>query len=688
MPIVIGKQSDVTQLTSAELDTFLRKHHGDPRSFSSKSSKRAYVWKVIKDKNLKATKSTGRDTKTLLEFNRQGTEMRSSLVRHKQRAPEGSPEPVRGTQAPGRKIFTGRVAASRRAHRVPGETEYVSPATAIMQAHHGARNARPPVRTGLIGVHSGKPIGEGREQRNHRGERMDRMSHAPRLSPPKPTGSWAKKIAKPPTTVTVPRGEGKVAPRVSRNNVRGRRSGGIDRNPRGRMSGGIDRNPRPKKSAIETPLPKDDDDVDDGLSLAEPGETVSRDALSSVDQSLPGARQAVRHGVKKGYKQTDAHRLNKINARRRNKGQAELTELPARLRRGGRGGGDDPNDPDRPRDVGPKPPADGPRKKKKKKSKDEGDEKTSEAGSDMPSAAADTRAPGAQRPPPRDTETEIVAPLNPRPFGGVAEGGGSVPLRDFLFGSESDSDPRPVPPDARGQVQGLIGDMSQYVASRDLEARLADVGRAGRREGERARARQHPITISDSDGSDAAPLAPRRRPALPRPADSPYQSSDDEPILFAPGRPFQLRGGRGRPQGGQGLYHSGREFARPPRYGHFGSFANANAMNIAAAQRQQQIREAHRQQVAQRYTKRFGYNNQRSTMVAKQLHITVVRPGFYRISADSVDTGVQEQIRSLLSRLKKKIAINGKKVISKKAAFQQILSLLKDKQTVEISVLK
>ena len=75
-------------------------------------------------------------------------------------------------------------------------------------------------------------------------------------------------------------------------------------------------------------------------------------------------------------------------------------------------------------------------------------------------------------------------------------------------------------------------------------------------------------------------------------------------------------------------------------------------------------------------------------MVAKQLHITIVRPGFYRISADSVDIGVQEQIRSLLSRLKKKIAINGKKVISKKAAFQQILSLLKDKQTVEISVLK
>ena len=668
MPIVIGKQSDITQLTSSELDTFLKRHHGDPRAFSSKSSKRAYVWKVIKNNNMRASKSSGVDTKTMLEFNRQGTGMRSSLVRQKQRAPEGSPEPMRGHTSE-RKMFTGRVASSRRAHKVPGETEYVSPATALMKAHHGARNARQPVRTGLIGVHSGKPVGEGREQRNHRGERMDRMSHAPRFNPPKPTGNWAQRLAKKPT-VAVPRSEGRVARNVSRNNVRGR------------MSGGIDRNPRPKKrasqQAVDTPLP---DDMDDGLDIGEPGETMSRDALSSVDQSLPGARQAVKRGVKKGYKQSDAHRLAKMNASRRKKGQPELVELPDGMGRGG----DDPNDPDRPRDVGPKPPEDGGRKRKKKKRrKDEGDEKTSEAGGHAPRATADTRkqwddmteeekrdrvrdmrsdvvAPGAQRPLPRDTETEVVAPLNPRPFGGVGNGGGSVPLRD-LFGSESDSDSRP---------------------SRDLEARLADVGRAGRREGERGRG--NPIVISDSDGSDAAPIAPRRRPALPGPADSPYQSSDDEPILFAPGRPAYVRAGWGRQQGAQGFYHSGREFARPPRFGHF---ANSNAMNLAAAQRQQQIRAAHRQKVAERYTKRFGYNNQRSTMVAKQLHITIVRPGFYRISADSVDIGVQEQIRSLLSRLKKKIAINGKKVISKKAAFQQILSLLKDKQTVEISVLK
>ena len=109
---------------------------------------------------------------------------------------------------------------------------------------------------------------------------------------------------------------------------------------------------------------------------------------------------------------------------------------------------------------------------------------------------------------------------------------------------------------------------------------------------------------------------------------------------------------------------------------------------LSAAARHEAVRQAHRNKLAQRYTRRFGYNNQRSLLKAKQLHITVVRPGVYRISSDSVSPGVQAQIKNLLARLKRKIAIDGVPVVSKKTAFSRIVSLLREKRTVEISVLK
>ena len=92
--------------------------------------------------------------------------------------------------------------------------------------------------------------------------------------------------------------------------------------------------------------------------------------------------------------------------------------------------------------------------------------------------------------------------------------------------------------------------------------------------------------------------------------------------------------------------------------------------------------------LAQKYTKRFGQNNQRAWLRAKQLSIRVLKPGVYSISSDSTDKGVQDQLRNLLSRLKKRIAINGVPIKSRKNALFQIIQLLKDKQTVEISVIQ
>ena len=109
---------------------------------------------------------------------------------------------------------------------------------------------------------------------------------------------------------------------------------------------------------------------------------------------------------------------------------------------------------------------------------------------------------------------------------------------------------------------------------------------------------------------------------------------------------------------------------------------------LSAAERHRAVREVDRMKRAQKYTKRFGQDNQRAWLRANQLSIRVLKPGVYSVSSDSVDKGVQDQIMNLLSRLKKRISINGVPIRSRKNALFQIVQLLKDKQTVKISVIQ
>ena len=73
-------------------------------------------------------------------------------------------------------------------------------------------------------------------------------------------------------------------------------------------------------------------------------------------------------------------------------------------------------------------------------------------------------------------------------------------------------------------------------------------------------------------------------------------------------------------------------------------------------------------------------------MKSSGLKIVVVSPGHYRVRSDSVDEGVIAQIKNLLSRLKKRIAVQGTPV-SKSKAFSLIMSLIRERRTVDINIL-
>ena len=108
---------------------------------------------------------------------------------------------------------------------------------------------------------------------------------------------------------------------------------------------------------------------------------------------------------------------------------------------------------------------------------------------------------------------------------------------------------------------------------------------------------------------------------------------------------------------------------------------------LRAAIEQKTLRDADRRARAQRYTNALS-NQQRSIGMSRQLSIVVVRPGVYRVSSDRVGPGVVAQVRNLLSRLKKRISIDGTPAPRGRGkALEMIISLLKNKRTVEIVVL-
>ena len=94
-------------------------------------------------------------------------------------------------------------------------------------------------------------------------------------------------------------------------------------------------------------------------------------------------------------------------------------------------------------------------------------------------------------------------------------------------------------------------------------------------------------------------------------------------------------------------------------------------------------RARYTQAQAKKYSQIFGVGNQRSLMKSSGLKIVVVSPGHYRVRSDSVDEGVIAQIKNLLSRLKKRIAVQGTPV-SKSKAFSLIMSLIRERRTVDI----
>ena len=110
------------------------------------------------------------------------------------------------------------------------------------------------------------------------------------------------------------------------------------------------------------------------------------------------------------------------------------------------------------------------------------------------------------------------------------------------------------------------------------------------------------------------------------------------------------------------------------------------ALQISLSRRNAMRREADRQREAEKHSKPFGASNNRSLMKSRSLHIVAVRPGVYKISSDSVDKGVLAQIQDLLKRLKKRIRVMGV-AVSKTKAFSIIAQLLRQKRTVEISVI-
>ena len=110
------------------------------------------------------------------------------------------------------------------------------------------------------------------------------------------------------------------------------------------------------------------------------------------------------------------------------------------------------------------------------------------------------------------------------------------------------------------------------------------------------------------------------------------------------------------------------------------------ALQISLSRRNAMRREADRQREAEKHSKPFGASNNRSLMKSRSLHIVAVRPGVYKISSDSVDKGVLAQIQNLLKRLKKRIRVMGV-AVSKTKAFSIIAQLLRQKRTVEISVI-
>jgi hypothetical protein len=68
------------------------------------------------------------------------------------------------------------------------------------------------------------------------------------------------------------------------------------------------------------------------------------------------------------------------------------------------------------------------------------------------------------------------------------------------------------------------------------------------------------------------------------------------------------------------------------------------------------------------------------------LKIQQIKPGHYLVRATTVNKGVEAQVKDLLSRLKRRIAVLGIPM-GKQKAFYAILMALRQNRTVEISVL-
>jgi hypothetical protein len=216
-----------------------------------------------------------------------------------------------------------------------------------------------------------------------------------------------------------------------------------------------------------------------------------------------------------------------------------------------------------------------------------------------------------------------------------------------------------------------------------------------------------PAQVIYKHGGKPGRYFPGRRPGIPSPirrtggTHAYYNPQAPPQNMFVPplpgfGRPVPRmfaggRGGRGR-QGavrgrvGRQPVHGGRGGGqgvaqRAYKQAQYRANLSLQGFNEAA-----EARASYIQQQAKKYSQIFGVGNQRSLMKSSGLKIVLVSPGHYRIRSDSVNEGVIAQIKNLLSRLKKRIAVQGTPV-NKSKAFSVIMSLIRERRTVDINIL-
>ena len=105
---------------------------------------------------------------------------------------------------------------------------------------------------------------------------------------------------------------------------------------------------------------------------------------------------------------------------------------------------------------------------------------------------------------------------------------------------------------------------------------------------------------------------------------------------------------------------------------------------LAARARQKKARQ---DQKRQRLAKRHGHNQKirTHTPFVPKLQISQQGPGEYKVRSTGLSPAIRKQVKTLLSRIKGKLFINGK-FTSLKRAFSVIMALLTKKQVIQVQV--